>query len=106
MLGPIFGVTITPQRPTSDGLSNLTFADLDAIPNAVFALDAPNADGDSIYSQGGSLFVPRGSDIKNGDRINYGGRSFVAIGVPQWDMNHPLTNEDFGYMEVRIEWGG
>ena len=106
MLGPITGVSITPQRPTSDGLGNLTWTDLDAITDAVLALDAPSSDGDSLYSQGGSLFVPRGSDITNGDRITYQGRFFVAVGVPLWDMNHPLTGEDFGYMEVRIQWGG
>lgn len=106
MLGPVYGVTITPQRPTSDGLGNLSWANLTAIPDAVFALDAPSSNGDSLYSQSGSLFVPRGSDIANGDRINYQGRAYVAVGEPMWDMNHPLTDEDFGYLEVKIQWGG
>lgn len=106
MLGPIYGVTITPQRPTSDGLGNLSWANRSAISNAVFALDAPSANGDSVYSQSGSLFVPRGSVIANGDRITYQGRTFVAVGEPMWDMNHPLTGEDLGYAEVKIQWGG
>jgi hypothetical protein len=106
MLGSIFGVTLTPQRPTSDGLGNLSWADLAAIANAVFALDAPSMTDDSVYTQAGSLFVPRGSDITNGDRVPYQGRNFVVVGVPMWDMNHPLTNDDFGYLEVRIQWGG
>ena len=106
MLGPIYGVTITPQRPTSDGLGNLSFANLAPIPGAVFALEAPGSNEDSVYFQGGSLFVPRGSNITNGDRVVYQGRNFVVQGVQMWDMNHPLTNEDFGYVEVRIEWGG
>lgn len=106
LLGPIAGVTITPARPTSDGLGNLSWTDRAPITNAVFALDPPATDGDSIYTQTGSLFVPRGSDIGNGDRVVFEGRAFVAIGVPLWDMDHPMTGEDFGYMEVRVQWGG
>lgn len=104
--GPIYGVTITPERPTSDGLGNLTFTPLDEIQGAVFDLGAPGAMGDSVYSQAGSVYLPRGCDVRNGDRIPYQGRSFVVIGVPQWDMDHPLTGEDFGYVEVHIQWGG
>lgn len=106
MLGPITGVTITPQRPTSDGLGNLDWVDRAAITDAVFALDAPGSSGDSTYSQSGSLFVPRGSVIANGDRITYQGRTFMAVGEPLWDMDHPLTGEDLGYVEVKIAWGG
>jgi hypothetical protein len=106
LLTPLFGENIVPQRPTSDGLGNLSWTDLTAIPDAVFALDSASATEDSVYSQGGSLFVPRGSDITNGDRVTYQGRYFVVVGVPMWDMNHPMTGEDFGYVEVRIHWGG
>lgn len=110
--GPLHGVSFTPSRPASDGLGNLTFTDLDEIKGAVFALDAPgppgiaSGTGDSVYTQGGSVFVPRGSDIRNGDRIPYQGRFFVAFGGPQWDLDHPLTGEDFGYVAVLIQWGG
>lgn len=106
MLGPIYGATITPQRPTSDGLGNLTFADLTPIDNVVVALDGPSSTEDSVYADAGSIYVPRGSDIANGDRVPYQGRNFVVIGEPLWDMNHPLTNDDFGYIEVKIQWGG
>lgn len=106
MLGPIFGVPVTPQRPMSDGLGNLSWANLPQIPNAVFALEAPSSNEDSAYSQGGSLFVPRGSDLTNGDRVTYQGRHFVVQGVPMWDMDHPITGEDFGWVEVKIQWGG
>lgn len=106
MFGPVFGETITPQRPSSDGLGNLTWEPRASIPNAVFALEAPSSNEDSTYSQGGSLFVPRGSVITNGDRVTYQGRAFVVIGPPQWDMDHPLTGDDFGYVEVKIQWGG
>jgi hypothetical protein len=106
LLGPIAGETIVAQRPTSDGLGNLSWADLTAIDNAVFALESPSSDGDSVYTQTGSLFVPRGSDITNGDRVTFQGRYFVVVGPPAWDMNHPMTGEDFGYVEVRIQWGG
>lgn len=108
--GPIYGVTITPERPTSDGLGNLTFTPLDAIQGAVFDLAAPIGGSrlhpDSVYRQSGKLFVPRGSDIHNGDRVPYQDRNWVVIGEPMWDMDHPLTGEDFGYVEVPIMWGG
>jgi hypothetical protein len=110
LLGPVTGVTITPQRPTSDGLGNLTFADLDDIENAVFAVE-PAVGGsrlhpDSVYRQSAQLFVPRGSDIRNGDRVTYQGRNWVVIGELLWDMDHPMTGEDFGYVEVPLMWGG
>lgn len=103
---PVLGETITPQRPTSDGLGNLSWTDLADIDNAVFALEVSSSNEDSVYSQTGSLFVPRGSDITNGDRVPYHGRNFVVVGVPMWDMNHPFTNDDLGYVEVAIQWGG
>src|SRR6184192_2799549 len=106
VLGPIAGVSITPQRPVSDGLGNLSWTDLTPIANAVFALGAPSSSADSVYSQTGSVFVPRGSDLTNGDRIVYQGRPFVVIGVPLWDMNHPMTGEDFEWVEIQIGYGG
>jgi hypothetical protein len=118
VLGSIKGVTITPQRPTSDGLGNLTFTGepgggpaLPPIENAVFMLE-PAGGGinrmtaTSVYPETGILFVPRGSDLRNGDRVPFGSRNFVVVGEPLWDMNHPMTDEDFGYVEVRIQWGG
>lgn len=106
LLGPVAGVTITPQRPTSDGLGNLSWVDRAAITDAVFALGSSSSSGDSVYSQTGSLFVPRGSVIANGDRILYQDRTFVVVGEPMWDMEHPFTGDDFGYVEVTIGWGG
>lgn len=105
--GPIYGVSIIPERPTSDGLGNLTWAFLPQIDNAVFALTAPtgNPTTESTFSQIGQLFVPRGSDLLNGDRVPYFGRYFAVIGEPMWDFNHPFTNDDFGYLEVQIAWG-
>lgn len=107
MLAPVYGVTITPTRLTSDSLGNHTPTALAPITNAVFALDAPSADDNSsLYSQGGDLFVPRGSDLRNGDRVTYQGRTFGIVGEAQWDMDHPLTGEDFGYVVYTIRFGG
>ena len=107
MLAPIFGVTITPSRPAFDSLGNPTPVDLPSITNAVFALNGPSADDDSsLYSQGGDLFVPRGSDLRNGDRVTYQGRIFGIVGEAQWDMDHPMTGEDFGYVAYTIRYGG
>lgn len=107
LLGPVVGVTITPQRPTFDGLGNPTYAAIGQITNAVFALDAPSADDDSsLYTQSGELFVPRGSDLRNGDHVTYQGRTFGVVGEAQWDMDHPFTGEDFGYVAYTIRYGG
>lgn len=105
--GPIYGVSIIPQRPMSDGLGNLDWTDLAQIDNAVFALSAPSGHPttESTFSQIGQLFVPQGSDLLNGDRVPYFGRNFAVIGEPMWDFSHPFTNEDFGYLEVQIAWG-
>lgn len=107
MLQPIFGTTIVPQRSTPDELGNQAYAPLAEIAGAVFSLSAPSADGNSsLYSQSGELYVPRGSDLRNGDRITYQGRTFGIVGEAQWDMDHPLTGEDMGYVVYAIRYGG
>lgn len=81
------GATIQPQRSEVDfGEDN--WADLDPIENAVVV--APD------------LFVPRGSDLKDGDKFVYQGTTYWVRGQRKWDMDHPLTGDDLGYMQFDI----
>lgn len=107
------GVTITPQRSNPD-FGEDSWSDLSPIEKAVFDLDKPSAttqsvrdgDGGKPYMQAGSLFVPRGSDLKDGDRVTYQGKTYGVVGDRQWDQNHPSTQHDFGYMEFGLRLGG
>jgi len=104
----VHGVAVTPQRAVSDfGESDWT--DLPEIEDVVFVLDAPVAvttESGARYTQDGSVFVPRGSDLRHGDRIPYQGTVYSVVGNVRWDMDHPLTRADFGYVEYAIRRGG
>lgn len=111
LLTPV-GVTITPQRSTTV-FGEDTWVAITPISNAVFVLSTPSASvgnigstKDRLYAQGGSLFVPRGSDLKDGDRVTFQGKTFGVVGDAQWDMDHPFTGDDFGYVEYAIRLGG
>lgn len=106
LLNPVTGITIMPQRPTID-FGEKDWADLDLIENVVPDLDDPQpaTDGEG-YTQSGVFFVPRGSDLKDGDRFKYQNKTYGVVGDAQWDMNHPLTGADFGYVYYLVELGG
>jgi hypothetical protein len=102
------GITITPQRDTGSN-GNPHWVDQTPIANAVFALNTPveqAGERGNVYTQTGSVFVPRGSDLQDGDRITHQSKRFRVIGDPQWDMNQPFTGSDFGYVEYTIRMGG
>lgn len=103
------GVTITPQRLSQGDFGESQWTDLIPIHHAVVALNAPTAaagDAGKVYTQEGSLFVPRGSDIRNGDRFPYQGKTFGIVGDSQWEMDHPFSNNSLGYVEYTIRLGG
>lgn len=107
MLTPA-GVTISPQRPT-DNFGEPAWTPLAHITNAVVALNSPAAvvsESGKAYTQDGSVFVPRGSDLASGDRFTHQGKTYGVVGDAQWDMNHPFTGDDFGYVEYSIRLGG
>lgn len=56
--------------------------------------------------QTGELFVRRGSDLRDGDEIPLPEGIFGVIGGPQFDMNHPMTGHDFGWVRYAIRKGG
>lgn len=103
------GSTINPERFTDTDFGESSWQELDPIPNAVVALDKPVAIANEAgrpYSQDGALYVPRGADLRNGDRFDYQGKTFGVVGDARWDMEHPLTGNDLGYVEYSIRLGG
>lgn len=107
------GVAITPERRVTD-FGEGDWAPITAIANAVVVLDTPSASAQAVgsadpgkpYVQGGSLFVPRGSDLKDGDRIRYQGKTFGIVGDAQWDQNHAFSGQDLGVVEYTLRLGG
>ena len=50
------------------------------------------------------LFVPRGTDLANRDRIKRGnGDQYRIIGNAAWDQPHPMTGHDFGWTVFQME---
>lgn len=102
------GETIVPQRRTED-FGESDWSDIAPIDDAVFTFDTPAVDITSSGGrdvQTGSLFVPRGADLKDGDRVPYRGKWFGVVGGVRWDMDHPFTGADFGVVEYTIRLGG
>lgn len=93
----VTGMTITPKRRTTD-FGEGQFLPITPIPGAVFALDPPSSSTAAVgaddlgkpYAQAGSLFVPRGSDLKDGDQVAYQGKTYGIVGDALWDMDQPL----------------
>lgn len=75
---------------------------------AVVSLDKPVARTASgfRYTQGGTVFLPRGLDRRNGDRFTYNGVKYHLIGAARGDQDHPLTGDDFGWVAFTFEGSG
>lgn len=99
------GATVTPQRKTTD-FGESAWQNLSSIANAVFWIDEAKPVNESAHMLTGTLFVPRGSDLKDGDRVTYQDRVYGIIGNAQWDMNQPFTGGSFGYVAFAIQTGG
>ncbi|TQK29381.1 hypothetical protein [Arthrobacter sp. SLBN-53] len=97
---------VIPQRDNgSDG--NPVWQDLPET-RIVIALDKPVlVDGKgSRYTQSGSVAVPRGYDLKHGDRIPFDGAYLTVFGRPQGNHDHPVTGDDFGWVIFAVQAGG
>lgn len=55
------------------------------------------------FTEAGTLFVPRGYDVRAGDRCTYQGRKYLVMGSRNWDLDHPLTGDDFGWMTLALQ---
>lgn len=110
LLDPQFATSVVPQRPTDDGMGNTTWADLDPV-SAVFWAGGHAAshsvrlaaDRGPQWTAFAQLFVPRGTDIRSGDRIPYQGLLYVVSGVAAGDQVHPFSGNDFGWMVFNVE---
>lgn len=50
------------------------------------------------------LYVPRGSDLKDKDRIRRAnGQEYAVVGAAAWDQGHPFDGFDFGWMVFQVE---
>lgn len=72
----------------------------------------PHANERNSYSgQYGVLYVRRSDEVRDKDRFWFqppGGQRFVwgIVGDARWNINHALTNVDFGVKQFRIRRGG
>ena len=89
----ISGVTISPQRPIRD-FGEDEWTDLTAIENAV------------VIGLTEQLFVPRGSDLKTGDRFKHQDKTYWVRTDSEWDIDHPMSGVDMGYVELKISLEG
>ena len=106
VLNPQFAVDVTPERDTgADGNPDWT-----ALPatKLVMSLNAPTLlDGKgSRFTQSGTAFIPRGYDLKHGDRLPFGDGSYTVVGRPRGDHDHPFTGDDFGWVAYTVTSGG
>lgn len=64
--------------------------------------------GTNEATQSGSLFGPReyAGVIKNDWRFRHGTLFWHIVGDANFDLNHPFTGEDFGYVEWTVRKGG
>lgn len=117
LLNPQFLTTVVPQRPTDDGMGNVTWSGdqggapaLPAIQAVIWAGGQAGshsvrlaADRGPQWTAFAQLFVPRGTDIQSGDRITYQGLVYVVSGVASGDQLQPFTGNDFGWMVFNVE---
>lgn len=57
----------------------------------------------TVFTQAGEVFVPRGSDLRAGDRLTFQSRKYVLMGAANWDFDHPMSGVDFGWMLFAIQ---
>jgi hypothetical protein len=99
------------ERPTDDADGNTTWASLGTVKTAV-NLTGPalqSSSGTSV-AQAGTVGVPRGSNLKVGDRFTWGADKYTLTSGPNGDMVHPATGDDLGwvthtFMGKAARWG-
>lgn len=70
------------------------------------SLDAPVRVGDGdATTQTGRIYVERGTDVQDGDKVTLPEGDFLVTGGPQLDKEHEMTGDDFGWVRYSIERG-
>lgn len=94
------------ERSTEDLDGNTVWSDLDPTP-AVVALTTPARETGigPRYTQTGTVYVPRGTDRKAGDRFTYQGHNYTLVGPARGDLDQPFTGDDFGWMAFTFQGG-
>jgi len=103
VINPAFTQTITPSRPV-ENFGEEAFTSLPSTP-AVVSLSAPSHKGgtQSRFVIYGTVFVPRGYDLKSNDRFTYQNFVFRVTGWPRGDQPQAFTGDDFGWVSFMIE---
>lgn len=100
------------RRPTASSWedSNADWPTVGAPIRVAYLLDKPVAVQSSngkVYTQSGQLYVYRGTDVRDGDRIVLPEGDFGVVGPKQLDYVHPMdSGHDFGVMRLQIQRGG
>ena len=73
-----------------------------------YLLDKPSPAGGNgkVNHQSGQLYVYRGTDVRDGDRVVLPEGDFGVVGPKQLDYAHPMNGHDFGVMRFQLERGG
>lgn len=95
-----------PQDPFGDAYTSL--GDLPAFVELSDPAPGPSFEGIETeditsFTQTGTLFVPRGTGIQVGDRTTYQDRKYLVMGARNWDLDHPLTGDNFGWMTFALQ---
>lgn len=97
----------SPTRPVFKGLTAQDFPGF--VPDVAQPLSQTLArGGTNEATQSGSLYGPREyvGIVKPDWRFRHGGVFYRVVGDPNFDIDHPLTGEDFGYVQWTIRKGG
>lgn len=49
------------------------------------------------------LWVPNTADIRDKDRVSFGGNTFRVVGDPVWAGAHPVTGTTFSHKAIQLE---
>lgn len=98
---------VTPQRFT------IVFGEKTPVPMdpvmVGYLLGPPNAvqsESGVRYTRSGTLYVARGEDLKEGDKIPLPEGVFGIVAPAELDYESPMSGHDFGVKRLRIELGG
>lgn len=107
-----FGIDVPLKRRPSVSSWNDSNTDWPTVGSPIrvaYLLDKPVAvetSNGKVYKQSGQLYVYRGTDVRDGDRVVLPEGDFGVNGPKQLDYVQPMDGHDFGVMRFQIERGG